>query len=336
MCTFHQVNFEEGKLLWRAYWVENSNETDNRGTLVLNVHPSLSDSKGLFLLMNDALGEIDQILTGQSVRYRTEATNSSCKFIAEIFFSVLRNATPKMHSNVEETVNIESGMTFMEKLSMYKHMIMFMIPWTSTYMRTHPAPIVPDYKTRHIQIEVPLELSKKILKNVQNNGVSLHAAWTAAAGIAMHEILNLKDKTKFRSTHEVDLRVLTNDYDSKECKLIFNICDFFLTKFPPTSDFPGRLHGIYCNYVEDVIETNRVTSQEEFWNFATSVHKSLFEKMHSDKLLKMMKYCGQFGDMYNMFATLGSTRSVRNDYAIAVHDNVDSFIDDRNAIQVFS
>lgn len=38
--------------------------------------------------------------------------------------------------------------------------------------------------------------------------------------------------------------------------------------------------------------------------------------------------------MYNMFATLGSIRSVRNDYAIAVHDNVDSFIDDRDAIKV--
>lgn len=101
-----------------------------------------------------------------------------------------------------------------------------------------------------------------------------------------------------------------------------------------TSVLLGRIHGTYCNYVEDTIETNRVKSPEEFWDFATCVHKSLFEKLHSDKLLKMMKYCGQFGDMYAMFATLGSIRSVRNDYAVAVHDNVDSFIDDRDAIEV--
>lgn len=56
--------------------------------------------------------------------------------------------------------------------------------------------------------------------------------------------------------------------------------------------------------------------------------------MNSDKLVKMMKYCMQFGDMYEMFATLGSVRCVRNDYAIAVHDNVDSLIDDRDEIEV--
>lgn len=86
--------------------------------------------------------------------------------------------------------------------------------------------------------------------------------------------------------------------------------------------------------MEDTIETNRVKSPEEFWDFATCVHKSLFEKLHSSKLVKMMKYCAEFGDMYTMFATLGSTRYVRNDYAIAVHDNVDLFVDDRDAIEV--
>lgn len=128
-----------------------------------------------------------------------------------------------MHSNVEETVDIGNGMTFMEKLSMFKHMIMCSIPWKSPYMRTHPAPLVPDYKTRHIQIEVSSELSKKLLKNVETKGISLHAVWTAAAGIAMHEMLNLNDKIKMRSTHEVDLRVLTNNYDSNECESILKI-----------------------------------------------------------------------------------------------------------------
>lgn len=45
------------------------NVNDNRGTLILNVHPSLSDGKGLFLLANDALGHIDRILTDNVGRY---------------------------------------------------------------------------------------------------------------------------------------------------------------------------------------------------------------------------------------------------------------------------
>lgn len=96
----------------------------------------------------------------------------------------------------------------------------------------------------------------------------------------------------------------------------------------------GRIHGCYCNYVEDSIETNTVKTPKEFWDFATTVHESLFKKMNSDQLVKMMKYCGQFGDMYGMFATLGSIRTVRNDYAIAVHENVDLLIDDRDQIEV--
>lgn len=103
---------------------------------------------------------------------------------------------------------------------MFKHMIMFAIPWKSPYMRANPATLIPDYSTRLIQIEVPLELSKKILKNVDITGVSLHALWTAAAAIAMHEMLGLTGKTKFSSTHEVNLRVLTKNYDSEKCKSI--------------------------------------------------------------------------------------------------------------------
>lgn len=67
-----KVNFEEGKLLWRAYWVENGDGDENRGTLVLNVHPSLSDSKGLFLLANDALGHLDQILSNHQLEKYTQ------------------------------------------------------------------------------------------------------------------------------------------------------------------------------------------------------------------------------------------------------------------------
>jgi len=285
-----QVNFEEGKLLWRAYWVENAIDNGNKGTLVLNVHPTLTDSKGLFLFVNDALGHMNQILTGQSER----------------------TFTPKMHSSIEETVDVGNGMSFTEKLEMFKHMIFFAIPWKSPYMRANPAPIVPDYATRHIQVDIPSEFSKKILKCVETKGISLHAVWTAAAGIAMHRLLNLTAKTSLCSTHEVDLRVLTRNYDSKEC----------------------RIHGAYCNYVEDKIVTDNVKSQEEFWNFATKVHESLNDKFHSDKLVKMMQWCGKFGDMYSMFAALGTTRTVRNDYAVAVHDNLDLFIDDRDTIEI--
>lgn len=128
-----------------------------------------------------------------------------------------------MHSNVEETVDIGNGMTFMEKLVMFKHMLMFAIPWKSPYMKSNPAPTIADYTTRHIKVEVPLQLSKNILKSVETNGVSLHAVWTAAAGIAMHDMLNLTAKTKLNSTHEVDLRVLTKNYDSKESKPSFYI-----------------------------------------------------------------------------------------------------------------
>ncbi|KAJ6637900.1 hypothetical protein Bhyg_10631, partial [Pseudolycoriella hygida] len=285
-----QLNFQEGNLLWRAYWVESNNDNDNRGALVLNFHPFLSDSKGLFLLANDALGHLDEILTGKSHR----------------------TVTPKMHSNVEETVDIGNGLSFVEKVLMFKHMIMFSIPWKSPYMSRHAAPVVPDYTTRHIQIDVPIEFSKKILKCVENKSVSLHAAWTAAASIAMHEMLTLKTATKFRSTHEVDLRVLTKNYNATDC----------------------RIYGAYCNYVEDTVETDRVNSAEEFWNFAATCHKGLFDKLRSDELVKMMKYCAEFGDMYPMVATLGSVRCVRNDFAIAVHDNIDLFVDDREAIQI--
>lgn len=39
--------------------------------------------------------------------------------------------------------------------------------------------------------------------------------------IAMYQILNLTGTPKFRSTHKVDLRVLTRNYDSKECRTVF-------------------------------------------------------------------------------------------------------------------
>lgn len=124
-----------------------------------------------------------------------------------------------MHSSVEETIDIGNVTTVMEKLSMFKHILMeHMNPWKSPYMQSHPVPLVPDYKTRCIQIEVPLELSRNILKNVETKGVSLHAVWTAAAGIAMHEMLNLSEEIRLRSTHEADLRVLINNYDSKDCR----------------------------------------------------------------------------------------------------------------------
>lgn len=236
---------------------------------------------------------------------------------------------------MEETVDIGNGMSFLDKVVMFKHMILFAIPWKSPYMRAHPAPLVPDYATRHIQMEIPMEFSKKILKNVKTRGVSLHSVWTAAAGIAMHRMLNLNDKTKLRSTHEVDLRVLTRNYDSLKCKIFV-----FITRKidSPTNRidllFLGRIHGMYCNYAEVTIETNRTKSVEEFWDYATIVHEKIGENINANKLVKMMKYCTQFGDMYSMFATLGSVRSVRNDYAIAVHDNVDLFMDDRDAIEV--
>lgn len=195
--------------------MEDAIGSENSGTLVLNVHPSISDSKGLFIYANDALGHLNRVLCGQLERYKLLGCNA--KQVVSPF--VFRTITPtKMHSNIEETVDIGNGMTFMEKLAMFKHMIMFAIPWKSPYMKSNPAPIIPDYATRHIQVDVPIELSRKILKSVETNGVSLHAVWTAAAGIAMHEMLNLTTKTKLNSTHEVDLRVLTKNYDSKECK----------------------------------------------------------------------------------------------------------------------
>lgn len=85
----------------------------------------------------------------------------------------------------------------------------------SLFVAKNPAPIVPDFTTRHLLLNVPEEMSSKILKKLQAENISIRSLVTAAALSAIHELIRTSkdDVLKIWTTHEVDTRVFDKNYD---------------------------------------------------------------------------------------------------------------------------
>jgi hypothetical protein len=129
----------------------------------------------------------------------------------------MKRKMEELHPTLESIIDPEiEKMTWADTLNI--GLFMYSGIWTirSQYVARNPIPLVPDYSTRHLTFDISNDDSVNLLKKMKSLDISTRALFTAAGAAAMHRIIatDIKEDIKFWTTHEMDLRAFSKDYEN--------------------------------------------------------------------------------------------------------------------------
>lgn len=101
-------------------------------------------------------------------------------------------------------------------------------------------------------------------------------------------------------------------------------------------NFLGRIDGCRCNYLETPFQTKSVTNSEQLWSLAKIVQADVTPQLSSEFQAKLCRFFQSMGSPYGAFSDMTAKNILRNDFAVAVFDNLDDVFDQRDCIQVKS